>query len=46
MIEQCGASVNGNKVKDVSAVVSDANLENQALLLRAGKKKFHRVTVS
>jgi len=45
LIEQGGAYINGKSVKDVSAVVTVTDLENVALLLRAGKKKFHRVSV-
>jgi tyrosyl-tRNA synthetase len=46
LIEQGGAYINHVKVADVSAVVSEAHLEGGAMLLRAGKKKYHRVTVS
>ena len=46
LIEHGGAYVNDVKVADVSAVVSEANLESGAMLLRAGKKKFHRVIAS
>src|SRR5262249_29714106 len=46
LIQQGGAYVNGNAVTDVNAAVAAADFENDALLLRAGKKKFHRVTAS
>jgi len=45
LILQGGAYINGKPVADVSAVVAEGDLENGALLLRAGKKKFHRVVV-
>jgi tyrosyl-tRNA synthetase len=46
LIQQGGAYLNGKPVTDVNAVVTAAALENDALLLRAGKKKYHRVVVS
>jgi tyrosyl-tRNA synthetase len=46
LIQQGGAYVNGKAVTDVNAAVANADLQNDALLLRAGKKKFHRVTAS
>jgi tyrosyl-tRNA synthetase len=46
LIQQGGAYVNDQPVTDVNAVVGDADVEGGALLLRAGKKKFHRVIMS
>jgi tyrosyl-tRNA synthetase len=43
LIQQGGANINGQPVTDVNAMVQEASLDNGALLLRAGKKKFHRV---
>jgi tyrosyl-tRNA synthetase len=45
LIQQGGAYVNGKVVTDVNTVVNEADVDNGALLLRAGKKKFHRVVV-
>src|SRR5207237_369484 len=45
LIQQGGAYVNGKPVADVNATVAEADLDNGALLLRAGKKKYHRVVV-
>lgn len=45
LIEQGGAYLNGEAVSDVYATASAAQLQDGALLLRAGKKKFHRVVV-
>jgi tyrosyl-tRNA synthetase len=38
-----GAYVNGEKVEDVEQVIGTDRLEDGALMLRSGKKKFHRV---
>jgi tyrosyl-tRNA synthetase len=46
LIQQGGAYLNGKPVTDVNAIVGEADLESGALLLRAGKKKFHRVVAS
>lgn len=43
LIRQGGANVNGRRVDDPNLVITDQDLENGALLLRAGKKRFHRV---
>jgi len=43
LIQQGGAYVNGEKVTSVEQVVTLDDLKDEALLLRAGKKRFHRV---
>jgi tyrosyl-tRNA synthetase len=43
LITQGGAAVNGETVTDIEARVTDANLRDGVLLLRAGKKRFSRV---
>ncbi|MCD6518607.1 MAG: tyrosine--tRNA ligase [Anaerolineae bacterium] len=43
LIQQGGAYVNGEKVTSVEQVVTLDDLRDEALLLRAGKKRFHRV---
>lgn len=45
LIEQGGASVNGRKIDTVDDVVDESWLEDQELLLRAGKKRYYRVVV-
>ena len=45
LITQGGAYINGEKVTDVASCMTLANVEDGALLLRHGKKKFHRVVV-
>jgi tyrosyl-tRNA synthetase len=43
LIRQGGAYVNGERVDDVATVISTEHLRGGAVLLRAGKKRFHRV---
>ena len=44
LIQQGGASVNSNRVTDISRVVDISDLADEdILLLRAGKKRFQRV---
>ena len=43
LIQQGGAYVNGDPVRDVKHVVDAAHVVQGVVLLRAGKKQFHRV---
>ncbi|MGQ9683389.1 MAG: tyrosine--tRNA ligase [Anaerolineae bacterium] len=43
LIEQGGAYVNERRIDDIAAKVSESDLENGELLLRAGKKTYRRV---
>jgi tyrosyl-tRNA synthetase len=43
LIQQGGASLNDTRVPNLEAVVTSADLHDGALLLRAGKKHYHRV---
>jgi tyrosyl-tRNA synthetase len=45
LIQQGGASLNETRVPNLEAVVTSADLQDGALLLRAGKKHYHRVVV-
>jgi tyrosyl-tRNA synthetase len=45
LISQGGAYVNGRKVTDSEAVLGADTVEDGALMLRSGKKKYHRVVV-
>jgi tyrosyl-tRNA synthetase len=45
LIQQNGAYLNNKVVGDVNLIVKDDALENDAILLRQGKKKYHRVIV-
>jgi tyrosyl-tRNA synthetase len=46
LIEQGGAYVNGSRVASVDTLVSAKDLQEGAILLRAGKKRHRRVVVS
>ena len=45
LIQQGGARVNDKPVGSVDELITMAGLEDDVLLLRAGKKRFHRVVV-
>jgi tyrosyl-tRNA synthetase len=45
LIQQGGASLNGRRLAHLEAIVTSADLHDGALLLRAGKKHYHRVVV-
>ncbi|MDA1016137.1 MAG: tyrosine--tRNA ligase [Planctomycetota bacterium] len=45
LIEQGGAYINGEKVTDIGMNATLDNVQDGVLLLRHGKKKFHRVVV-
>jgi len=45
LIQQGGASLNDSRLAHLEAVVTSADLHDGALLLRAGKKHYHRVVV-
>lgn len=46
LIQQGGASLNGTRLGDSETVVSSTDLQDGALLLRAGKKRYHRVVAT
>jgi tyrosyl-tRNA synthetase len=46
LIEQGGAAINGVPVSSVEAVITAADLVDGQLVLRAGKKRYHRLIVS
>ncbi|MFN2229007.1 MAG: tyrosine--tRNA ligase [Anaerolineae bacterium] len=46
MIQQGGAYINDERVTDVDYVVGESDLNEDGILLRVGKKRFHRVTVA
>jgi tyrosyl-tRNA synthetase len=43
LIQQGGASLNGTRLTDLETLVTHTDLHDGALLLRAGKKHYHRV---
>jgi tyrosyl-tRNA synthetase len=45
LIQQGGAYVNDQRISDVDAVVGEADLTPGGILLRAGKKRYHRLLV-
>ena len=45
MVQQGGAYVNGERISDVNYRVSEADLTAEGILLRAGKKRYHRLVV-
>ncbi len=45
LIQEGGAYVNGKRVMDINEPVDTACLEDNRVLLRAGKKRFHRVVM-
>lgn len=43
LIEQGGAYVNGQRVTSVDGLITDRDLVEGGILLRAGKKRYHRI---
>jgi tyrosyl-tRNA synthetase len=46
LIQQGGAYVNDEPVASIDQQISAAHLVDGAILLRAGKKRYHRIVVS
>ena len=46
MIQQGGVYVNDQRVSDVNYVLSEADLAAEGILVRAGKKRFHRLVLT
>ena len=45
-VQQGGAYVNDERVPDMDYMVSEADLTEGGILLRVGKKRFHRLVVT
>ncbi|MDM8521987.1 tyrosine--tRNA ligase [Desulfococcaceae bacterium HSG8] len=45
LIEQGGAYINDRRVESVDFMVTDGDLVNREILLRAGKKRYHKIKV-
>ena len=45
MVQQGGLYVNDRRIDQVDATLTEADLGEQGILLRAGKKKYHRLVV-
>jgi tyrosyl-tRNA synthetase len=46
LLQQAGVYVNEERVDDVNALVTTADVQDGTILLRAGKKRYHRVVVA
>lgn len=45
LIKQGGAYINGRRIEDHDYLVTPADFNNNELLLRAGKKKYHKIRI-
>ncbi len=45
LVQQGGAYINGERVSAFDRVVTEADLEGEEILLRAGKKKYHKIVL-
>ncbi len=45
LIEQGGAYLNGNRIESTDYIVGPADIENNEILLKAGKKKIHKIKI-
>ena len=43
LIQQGGAYLNGNRIESIDYMITTKQIENDEILLRAGKKKFHKI---
>ena len=46
LIQQGGASLNGTRLETIDATVTRTDVQDGAVILRAGKKRYHRVVVA
>ena len=46
LIKQGGASINGKKVTAFDQMITKADMDDAALLLKAGKKRFHKIVLT
>lgn len=46
LIEQGGAYINGRRIKSFDYLITDDDLDNMEILLRSGKKRFHKIRVT
>ena len=45
LIKQRGAYINGNRISSTEYMISENDLNNKEILLRAGKKRFHKIKI-
>jgi tyrosyl-tRNA synthetase len=43
LIQQGGAYINGERIEAFDQMITDGNIQEDGILLRAGKKKYHRL---
>ena len=46
LISQGGGYINGERIEAFDQIINSGNLENGSLILRAGKKRYLRLTLS
>ena len=46
LISQGGAYVNGERVTAFDEVINDSHIKDMEIVLRAGKKRFHKIKIS
>ncbi len=45
LIRQGGGYINGNRISSTEYMISENDLNNKEILLRAGKKRFHKIKI-
>ena len=45
LIQQGGVYLNGNRIESVDYIVGSNDIENDEILLKAGKKKIHKIKI-
>lgn len=45
LIKQGGAYINGNRISSTEYMISENDFNNKEILLRAGKKRFHKIKI-
>ena len=45
LIDQGGAYLNGNRIESIDYIINADDIENEEILLKAGKKKIHKIKI-
>ncbi|MFQ5866284.1 MAG: tyrosine--tRNA ligase [bacterium] len=45
LIQQGGAYINETRIDSIDSVIKDSDLDSQMIMLRAGRKRYHRVLI-
>jgi tyrosyl-tRNA synthetase len=45
LIQQGGAYLNGTRLTAFDKMINDSDIDNMELVLRAGKKRFHKILI-